>query len=238
MFSRVNERSIKLYLHPYLHLHLTHLLPFLSLYPVELDLCKSLKQDTSLPAEESCPQGTRICLKKINKHKGQSDRLLQVIPIAGQTENGDAVSMTFSHVPESGKYSKTREKRTREELSTFRLDLIISNKGFPSLIYNLFSSCFSTDKSTLTLRGPTYNKIEQQADLDLTCDESISNGDSVPIFESYDELKGVLNLSWKHKTFCSKSGGDSGGGKKPSDEKDGEKESSSGWGFFSWFFFL
>lgn len=84
---------------------LTHLLLFLSLYPVELDLCKSLKQDTSLPAEESCPQGTRICLKKINKHKGQSDRLLQVIPVAGQTENGDSVSMTFSHVPESGKYS-------------------------------------------------------------------------------------------------------------------------------------
>jgi len=56
--------------------------PTETLYQIDLDFCKPL-------TDSKCPEGTRVCLTKTNKSKGNSDRLLQVIPVSGQTEGSE-----------------------------------------------------------------------------------------------------------------------------------------------------
>jgi len=56
--------------------------PTLETDSVRLSLCSDLKSLDGVPEADQCPSGTRVCLTKINKKDGESDRVVSVIPIA------------------------------------------------------------------------------------------------------------------------------------------------------------
>lgn len=117
----------------------------------------------------------------------------------------------------------------------------------------------------LKLEGGSYNGVKQSAEVEMKCDEGAKevirvvqymdvkrladdalHVQTVPTFNSYDPLKGVLSLKWTTAAACSTSSGspppkDDGGNKDEGDKpKEGEDKPapSSGLGFFGWFFTL
>ncbi|BGP49102.1 type II membrane protein [Rhodotorula kratochvilovae] len=55
-----------------------------------LSLCSALPSPTaSTPAEDDCPPGTRLCMRAFSARSGLEDRLLSVVPIAGELDGSE-----------------------------------------------------------------------------------------------------------------------------------------------------
>lgn len=77
-------------------------------------------------------------------------------------------------------------------------------------------------------QGPQYAGRRQKFELTLICDPKAGK-DAVPDFQGHDLVNGKTSMSLKTPAAC------------PKDKRSGETtagESQSGWGFFSWLFFL
>ncbi|GAA6040027.1 hypothetical protein JCM8097_004745 [Rhodosporidiobolus ruineniae] len=53
-----------------------------------LSLCSALPEPSSSAPEDDCPAGTRLCIKSFSSRSGLDDRLLSVVPIAGDIGAG------------------------------------------------------------------------------------------------------------------------------------------------------
>lgn len=84
-----------------------------------------------------------------------------------------------------------------------------------------------------TFFGPQYGDRKQKVEIEMVCDENVKQ--DRPEFKSYDLFEGEAKLFWKSQAACPKKRDTNTGGS-PGD--DAATPSSSGWGFFSWFFFL
>ncbi|GAA5871416.1 hypothetical protein JCM16303_000747 [Sporobolomyces ruberrimus] len=61
----------------------------------ELSLCSALPPPSSdVPASDVCPSGTRLCMTTFSSREGLEDRLLSVVPIAGEIEGGSEMTVT------------------------------------------------------------------------------------------------------------------------------------------------
>jgi len=60
--------------------------PTHEIHSVTFSLCSDLKHQEGIPDVDQCPLGTRVCLTKINRKDGDSDRIVSVIPIAQTSE--------------------------------------------------------------------------------------------------------------------------------------------------------
>ncbi|KAJ1024033.1 hypothetical protein NDA13_004863 [Ustilago tritici] len=175
---------------------------------IDIDLCKPLDSDPNRDEKDQCPRGTRICIT-IETIKDGKTIVTQAIPVAYSGESGG---------------SKIEAKvEWGEELE-------------------------GGEKSIeLQLPGATYAGREQKAELELVCDPK-ADADSHPTARSYDRADGKLKLRWPTKFACSSAAskpGSGGGSPSKGGSDDGDKgnsgsgsDASSGWGFFSWLFFL
>lgn len=55
----------------------------------QLSLCSPLPDPSSSTPENDCPSGTRLCLKTYSSRSGLDDRLLSVVPVAGEIGAGE-----------------------------------------------------------------------------------------------------------------------------------------------------
>jgi len=60
----------------------------------DLSLCSTLPPPSSdTPATDVCPLGTRLCMTTFTSREGLEDRLLSVVPIAGELEGGSEMTV-------------------------------------------------------------------------------------------------------------------------------------------------
>ncbi|PWN54168.1 hypothetical protein IE53DRAFT_383248 [Violaceomyces palustris] len=100
----------------------------------------------------------------------------------------------------------------------------------------------------LEFTGDMYAGKQQSLELEMVCDQKVSEDDATPTARKYDRKDGKLEMRWPTKFACSTnnqggngggSGGEGGKGKEPEKGGDGApSSSSSSWGFFNWFFFI
>ncbi|GAA6007647.1 autophagy-related protein 27 [Rhodotorula paludigena] len=55
-----------------------------------LSLCSALPDPSSSAPEDDCPHGTRLCMRAFSSRLGLEDRLLSVVPVAGELDGGPA----------------------------------------------------------------------------------------------------------------------------------------------------
>ncbi|GAA5920214.1 hypothetical protein JCM6882_003924 [Rhodosporidiobolus microsporus] len=55
----------------------------------QLSLCAPLPEPSSSAPEDDCPSGSRLCQKTFSARSGLEDRLISVIPVAGDIGSGD-----------------------------------------------------------------------------------------------------------------------------------------------------
>ena len=65
------------------------------------NLCDPLEYESSQPAQDQCPKGTRGCLSVINAKEGEQDRITQVVPVIVPTEEKDEGSVRWDAEQES-----------------------------------------------------------------------------------------------------------------------------------------
>lgn len=54
----------------------------------QLSLCAPLPDSSTSSPDDDCPAGTRLCVKTFSQRSGLEDRLLSVVPIAGDIGSG------------------------------------------------------------------------------------------------------------------------------------------------------
>ncbi|GJN91303.1 hypothetical protein Rhopal_004322-T1 [Rhodotorula paludigena] len=59
-----------------------------------LSLCSALPDPSSSAPEDDCPHGTRLCMRAFSSRSGLEDRLLSVVPVAGELDGGPAFQPT------------------------------------------------------------------------------------------------------------------------------------------------
>ncbi|GAA5909220.1 autophagy-related protein 27 [Sporobolomyces salmoneus] len=60
----------------------------------DLSICSSLPPPSSdIPSSDVCPPGTRVCMTSFTSRDGLEDRLLSVVPIAGELEGGKEMTV-------------------------------------------------------------------------------------------------------------------------------------------------
>ncbi|GAA5835926.1 hypothetical protein JCM11251_006604 [Rhodosporidiobolus azoricus] len=55
----------------------------------QISLCSPLPEPSSSAPEDDCPSGTRLCQKTFSSRSGLDDRLISVVPVAGEIGSGD-----------------------------------------------------------------------------------------------------------------------------------------------------
>ncbi|GAA5987739.1 hypothetical protein JCM11641_006512 [Rhodosporidiobolus odoratus] len=165
----------------------------------QLSLCSSLPDPTQ--GEDDCPSGSRLCMRTYSSRSGLEDRLLSVVPVAGEIGAGDF-------------------EPKASEADGYKVD----------------------ERWTLEIGGGKYNGVEQRARIEMRCDAKAT--ESSPVVRDYDGKAGILELEWTTAAACPASTDDKPPTPSPipparddGDERHAEP-SSSGIGFFGWFFTL
>lgn len=54
-----------------------------------VSLCSALPASGDSAKEDTCPEGTRVCVVSTNIKPGQDDRVISVVPVAGEIGHGE-----------------------------------------------------------------------------------------------------------------------------------------------------
>ncbi|GAA5905493.1 hypothetical protein JCM8208_004298 [Rhodotorula glutinis] len=57
-----------------------------------LSLCDALPDPPSSAPDDDCPHGTRLCMRAFSTRQGYDDRLLSVVPVAGEIDGGGGLN--------------------------------------------------------------------------------------------------------------------------------------------------
>lgn len=132
------------------------------------------------------------------------------------------------------KISTSRQGESNESLNQI-VPLHTSDYGYEVET----SSKGKGDQLEWTLYGPQYGERKQKVEIEMICDANVKQ--ERPEFRAYDIMEGEAKVYWRSQAACPKkrnSSGGSAGGSTPNDGGGDVGSKSSGWGFFSWLFFL
>ncbi|GAA5824894.1 hypothetical protein JCM3770_005092 [Rhodotorula araucariae] len=163
-----------------------------------LSLCSALPDPSSSAPDDDCPPGTRLCMRTFSARTGLEDRLLSVVPVAGELDGSDLAPRAVEQEGEK-----------------------------PDQVW------------VLELGGGKYNGVEQKARIEMRCDDGAK--ETTPAVTDYDPKAGLLTLNWRTSAACPTASNEEPAPPPPKedDTKDGgSRGSSTGIGFFGWFFTL
>lgn len=149
----------------------------------------------------------------INSKQGESDRIVQAIPVVAPTSS--TASNDGGEVDANGSISYEAEEGSK---------LVNGQREW-----------------RLELSGAKYGGGKKQSTIiDFKCDRNAAK-DAAPTWRHYDARDGELKLNWSTRYACTDATDDDGGSNGSPGTGEGNHSNSGekgGWGFFSWFFFL
>jgi autophagy-related protein 27 len=216
--------------------------PTISNTTFTIDLCDPIKRKSDVEKAEQCPTGTRVCAVDEHFNTVEGTRQIdEVKAIAGEfsASHGRSLEPKVERLKDSsndakleglrielhgGKYPDTRQGLLQKAIIELHCDAeVTGNEGFEDekKMMDVRSLARRADDDDEGDAGPELPDLDKDKSLQFVSYKQ----------EGKDEEFGVLRLTWKTKYACENA-------KDLPSDGDGEKKSSGGWGFFTWFIII